>query len=565
MSISYLQAEQRRSLEARFDSRQATAARFIEAYVSEVFDREILLAVRTFAGPIIGDAFARTASDQGFDAAVLLDADGRLLASKPVNSAALGRDLTGDYAHLRSAVGGAPAVSGVVPSAIRGEPVVGFAVPFQTSTGRRVFSGAYAVEDTPIAPFVRNALPFRSGQVLVVDQAGRIVAGSGAGDIGRLLIDISPTLALVENPTAHVGSDETGRYVSQGLIEGTTWRLLFAVDTAELFAPLGAGAGWVPWAALLGFGILALLTLMVLSQYLEQRARLVESERRQREILNTAGDGFVGMGNDGMITDWNAAATRLLGWEESEALGRSLAELLVPPEDRAAYLATVNRFLTTGETSLPGAGMRVQAMRKDGGRADVEFSLSRLRWGRGWQFHAFLRDISEQLEHERQLQQLALTDDLTGLLNRRAVLERLDQALARAKRHDTAVAVLFIDVDEFKAVNDQYGHAAGDVVLTTIAARLRGLFRVEDSVARLGGDEFVVVWEDLHSQDTAQQLADRTRVALALPYEVDGHLLNVSASVGLAVATGGIAAELLLERADSQMYDAKAARQALLP
>lgn len=160
--IANSQASQRVALMTRFDTRQATAARFIEAYVGEVFTREQVIASRVFTGPTTGAQFAKAAADQGYDAAVLVDANGRLLATQPENPAAIGRNVL-TFPHMQVAVGGVPAVSGVVLSAQRGLPVVGFSVPFDTPTGRRVFSGGYAVKSTPLAPFVRNALPFRTG------------------------------------------------------------------------------------------------------------------------------------------------------------------------------------------------------------------------------------------------------------------------------------------------------------------------------------------------------------------------------------------------------------------
>lgn len=560
--IAHSEAQQRESLTARFESRQATASRFIEAYIGELYARETALATRSFAGATDGDAFAAAATDQGFDAAVLLDSSGRLLASQPADAGAVGRDLTRQYPHLRTAARGVAAVSGVISSSARGEPVVGFAVPFETATGRRVFSGAYAVEATPLGPFVRNAIPFRSGRVLVIDEQRRVVAGSGAGEGGRPMAEVSPTLASLHRRSAYVGSGQEQQFATQSPVAGTTWRLLFAVDTKELFIPISTGARWAPRLALGGAGLLGLLALALFYRYLLQSARLRESEGRQRAILDAAGDAFVGMDGDGTITQWNAAATRLLGWSEGEALGQPLAQVVVPPEHREAHLAGIARFLSSGVTSLPPTPVRSQALKKDGSRADVEFSLSRLPWESGWHFHAFLRDISEQLEHDRQLRHLALTDGLTGLLNRRSVLERLEQAVARAKRQDGPVAVLFIDVDEFKEVNDRHGHAAGDAVLVAIGRRLRSLFRAEDSLARLGGDEFLVVCEHLRSADEAQVLAERTRIALARPYDVPGRRLEVTASVGLAVADGSVTAEVLLARADAHMYDVKAARLA---
>jgi diguanylate cyclase (GGDEF)-like protein/PAS domain S-box-containing protein len=554
------QAAQRAALAARFDARQATAARFIEAFIAEVYRRERALAGRSFTGPVSGAGFARTAADQGYAAAVLLDALGRLLASEPANPASVGKNLAGRYAHLRTAVAGSPAVSGVVPSAVRSQPVIGFAVPFQTTTGRRVFSGAYAVADTPLASFVHNATPFHTARVLIVDTAGVILTGDRAGDAGHPLTQASPPLARITAPTGILENGQDPLYVSQSAIAGAPWRLIIAVDADELFAPLTGPSHWIPWLALAALTLAAVLTLAV---YLVARARLLESEGRRRAIIDTAGDAFLGMDEHGTITEWNAAAGGLLGWTATEAIGRPLADLVVPPEQRQAHLAALARFLTTGQTALPTGAINVQALRRDGARVDVEFTLARLRWGSSWHFHAFLRDISERLQHEAQLHALARTDELTGLANRRAALDRLHQALARADRHSTPVTAIYIDVDHFKAINDQHGHGTGDAILIEIAARLRATFRTEDTLARLGGDEFLIVCEDLHSPDDAQLLADRTEMALAQPYSVTDHHLDITASVGVALSDPATTADQLLAHADTNMYSAKTTRKAV--
>lgn len=559
--IVRVESLQRDGLASRFDSRQATAGRFIEAYIIAVFKREKALAAHSFAGATTSQGFANTAAEHGYPAAVLLDARGRLLASQPPNPAAAGANLGARYGHLGSAVSGKPAVSGVVPSAVRRLPVVGFAVPFETPSGRRVFSGANLVEDTPIAPFVRNATQFRTANIVIVDKAGVIVASNKPAAAGRPMSQANPQIARISAPRSYYGSGAQRRYLSQSPISGSPWKLVFVVDTRELFAPLEGGGRWMPWLALAACAIATLLALAMSYPYLTQRARLVESEARRRAILDTASDGFISMDEGGRVTEWNTAATVLLGWSFTEAIGKDLADLIIPSGQRQAHRDALTRFLTSGLHSLPPGAIHVQALRRDGMLAEVEISLSRLQWEHGWHFHAFLRDISERFKHETEMRKFALTDALTGLANRRAALDRLDQAVARAARHHNPIAVIFVDLDRFKKVNDVHGHAAGDAILINVAARLRATIRTEDTIARLGGDEFLAVCEDLASHEAAHMLAERVRVALAQPYLFAGQSLPVTASVGMALSDRNSTAEGMLGRADAEMYAAKAARR----
>lgn len=161
-------------------------------------------------------------------------------------------------------------------------------------------------------------------------------------------------------------------------------------------------------------------------------------------------------------------------------------------------------------------------------------------------------------EREEELHLMALTDPLTGLANRRAFMDKLDQSHARAARHDSLLRVLFCDVDDFKTINDTFGHAAGDSVLCEVAARLLQHFRAEDTVGRLGGDEFAIICED--GSSFTEELLDRLRQVLAVPYTVGGQVIGATVSVGSASPHDGETSAQLLDRADSTMYLVKAAR-----
>ena len=164
----------------------------------------------------------------------------------------------------------------------------------------------------------------------------------------------------------------------------------------------------------------------------------------------------------------------------------------------------------------------------------------------------------EAADHLERTQHLAEHDALTGLPNRALLLERLRHALPRTLRSDRTIALLFLDLDRFKAINDTWGHEAGDQVLCTIAARIDESLRPFDTVARLGGDEFVVLCEDVAGEDAAMEIARRLRASLARPIDVGGEYLAVSASVGVALPDGmSEDPEELLHAADTAMYRAK--------
>jgi diguanylate cyclase (GGDEF)-like protein len=151
----------------------------------------------------------------------------------------------------------------------------------------------------------------------------------------------------------------------------------------------------------------------------------------------------------------------------------------------------------------------------------------------------------------------ALKDALTGLPNRRLFGDRLDQALSRAQRHESTVAVLNVDLDGLKAINDTYGHAVGDELLARVAERLRALTRSADTAARLGGDEFALLIEDILGEAEASYVADRVLSALATPFPIRGHQITIGASIGIATSEPRIGRNEIMVRADRAMYRAK--------
>jgi diguanylate cyclase (GGDEF)-like protein/PAS domain S-box-containing protein len=299
------------------------------------------------------------------------------------------------------------------------------------------------------------------------------------------------------------------------------------------------------------------------SRIAQRTAALAESEEAMRAILEQANDAFVTVDEQGRVTNWNRAAEQTFGWTFDEAIGQPLAELIMPPSMRGAHLGWMQRYVQHGgATRMVDRRAELTGWRRDGSSFPVEVAVRvrTLRDGVRF-FDAFLRDISERKLLEDRLQALALEDALTQLPNRRAALQTLPIARSRSQRAGKRIAVLYLDLDGFKGVNDRLGHPAGDEVLRTFGDRLRRCVRTSDLVARLGGDEFLVVLESVVSIEDAMRVAEKCIAASSEPFLLGDAIADLSSSVGIRVVEVAeeISPERLLADADEALYHAKRA------
>ncbi|MDP8937965.1 MAG: EAL domain-containing protein [Actinomycetota bacterium] len=287
------------------------------------------------------------------------------------------------------------------------------------------------------------------------------------------------------------------------------------------------------------------------------RRRAAVAEEENRMLLERVNDAFVRLGPDGAIVEWNRQAELTFGWLRSEALGRRLGELVVPLRSRGAHEAALARVLSG--TSGPVATRReLTAVHRSGTEFPVEVTLWSTALDGSVTVHGFVRDVSERKSFEGQLARQAVHDRLTGLPNRVLLRDRLEHALARAERQRTSVALLLLDLDRFKVVNDSLGHDGGDQLLVQVAARLSSALRPGDTLARMGGDEYAVLCEDVETSGEAVDVARLVARVLEAPFVVRGTDISVTMSVGVAVsAAGEHDADLLLRDADVAMYQAK--------
>jgi diguanylate cyclase (GGDEF)-like protein/PAS domain S-box-containing protein len=413
---------------------------------------------------------------------------------------------------------------------------------------------------------------------------------------------------------------------------------------------------------------------------------LRQATRESRSILETSQEAFISIDEDGLVREWNPQAERLFGWPRDEIMGRPVVQTIIPRRHRDAHLRAVTRFLERGELPMGARRLEVEGLRRDGTEVPVELSISALREGEEWRFHAFVRDISERQateaalreaeerfrkafddsrvgmaligldgsfqrvnralceicgrtesalvgrrfgdiiysddrdreveavrevadgesyghrgetrceharghpvwisltvspiydshgtlsyliaqiediserkESEERLTRQALHDSLTGLPNRTLFADRVRMATAR--RGAQGFAIIYLDLDGFKLVNDTLGHAAGDHVLIDVARRLERLLRVGDTLARLGGDEFALLCEGVGEME-AVSIAERVIESLTRPIVVQDREIVQAASIGIALYGPGVSAEepdVMLGEADMAMYRAKAA------
>lgn len=289
----------------------------------------------------------------------------------------------------------------------------------------------------------------------------------------------------------------------------------------------------------------------------EQEQELRESEGRFREVLENAQLVAVILDPEGRITFCNQYLLDLTGWRLREVLNQSWFDLFVPEEERAQTEAVFRSFFSDGNPQTH----HVNDLRtRQGTRRTISWSTTRLRdaEGKTLAITSLGQDITERKRNEQAIRFLAYHDQLTGLPNRLLFFDRVTQAIARAKRTREQLGILFIDLDDFKRINDSVGHNVGDELLRAVAQRLEGVVRTEDTVARMGGDEFTVLVVGVARGEDVADMARRVVEILREPFRLKGQVFDISASIGIALYPGdGEDVVTLLKHADTAMYAAK--------
>jgi len=270
------QRTSRSGLEDRFDVRATTAAGFLQSYTAFSLSQESDQASTRLSGPEVTEAeFNSFVQSFGFGPAVLLDAHGRALHVAPNRPDLIGTDLGGRYDHLRSAVGGVPAVSNVVKSAAKSVPIVAFAVPFETPEGRRVVSGGYDLGTRPMGLYLQKLVPLRGSAAYLVDAASEVIASDSGrtGQLNALDPRLAAAVAAARGRSYRGSGGASSHYVAEP-VAGTPWRLVLSVPEASLYSPLTRSVRFLPWLFLTAFALVAMVLVGLLVRGREARRRL---------------------------------------------------------------------------------------------------------------------------------------------------------------------------------------------------------------------------------------------------------------------------------------------------
>jgi diguanylate cyclase (GGDEF)-like protein/PAS domain S-box-containing protein len=283
---------------------------------------------------------------------------------------------------------------------------------------------------------------------------------------------------------------------------------------------------------------------------------LAKSEERYRNILAEIQEGYYETDLAGNFTFVNDATCRLLGHPREEIIGTSY-KAYVPKEEVKGVYKAWNKVYRTGR---PVQSYPFTVIRKDKKQTFLESSVSPLRnkEGKTIGFRSISRDVTERAQFERKLAEMATHDALTGLPNRTLLSDRYTVALALSRRSRSRLAVLMLDLDRFKAVNDSMGHDVGDKLLKAVGKRLKATVRKSDTVARIGGDEFVLLLPQIPHEEEAVKFSQRILDAFREPFVFDDQRINITTSIGITIyPEGGKDIEGLLKSADTAMYWAK--------
>jgi diguanylate cyclase (GGDEF)-like protein/PAS domain S-box-containing protein len=511
---------------------------------------------------LVQDQLSALARSQNSPAAFLSDAVGRNVAIYPVQPELMGKDFSFRDWFQGASRTGRPYVSSAYISAASGHPlVVGVSAPvfdgsqrigyvtvlWQLESVRAVAEGSHRDDDVTIA---------------VTDQRGQPLTGSlSVDDRGQPLRAPVPAATTQALAGRSISTIHDGVLEAAGPVPGSGWTVTASQPSSVAMAPAATFQRILRTTVGVALLLLLLATALALRfalRWAADRAAVRDSEERFRRVFDESLIGKFLVNSDGAILRVNATLSKLLGSGPREFIGRPLDLLFDDDADQVRIL----KLIETGKGELRA---EMALSDTEGRRLCALVALTWMHELDGERvLLAQVEDITARRSAEQLLNEYALHDELTGLPNRRLLLERCEHAFARARsgRSDsTSVAALFVDLDGFKAINDGAGHDAGDQVLIAVANDLKSMLRPADTVARIGGDEFIVLLEQDDALEYLRTVAGRITTTIRRQISTDTESLALSASIGIArvdlAHEPDVSPDQLLRRADAAMYRAK--------
>ena len=567
-SLHRSQSNAHRVIASRFAERARISAALTESlFASSASAAQTTNAQRFGGSHIPVDTLAAEARRSHLESLVLLGPGGQIISSSPGTPPATLRLIRSKPAFVRGVLAGRPFALSDVIAGPGGRDTIQFALPFSMATGRRVLvSGAspqllYAF----IGGYLAEIPDTAGGHAYVLDGTGAVVGGPKGK--GRPGLRVGEPGLLAAAAHRHQGRFGDGQYFAASPVKGSRWRVVLTGRESTLFASVSGAGRWVPWLLFAAFGIVAAAALVLVGRVLHGARQLSLSQERYALAVQGANDGIWDRDFTADVVYFSPRWKAMLGHAEHEIGDRATEwHARVHAEDKAALQSAWDAHMS-GEAPCFESEHRMRL--SDG---SFRWFLTRGvairdRVGAATRVAGSMSDINERKAAEELLRRRALHDSLTGLPNRTLFLDRLSLSLERGRRDPAhRCAVLFLDLDRFKRINDGFSHAVGDELLIALGQRLSAILRPTDTIARggpdgfiarLGGDEFTILLENLESVAHAGEVAERIQLALQDPFRVQERELLISASIGIAISKPGATALDLMRNADIAMYDAK--------
>jgi diguanylate cyclase (GGDEF)-like protein/PAS domain S-box-containing protein len=292
------------------------------------------------------------------------------------------------------------------------------------------------------------------------------------------------------------------------------------------------------------------------AQQLEQGAQTIDA--LFRSVTVTATDAIISITGDENIILWNPAAEQMFGYSSEEAVGQPIS-IIMPDRFRQTHKKGINRFFETGRSKIVGKSYEACALKKNGSEFPVELSLSSWEQDENVYFTGIIRDITKRKKLEDRLRETSLTDELTGLLNRRGFITLSEKQLQISKRYKKHFSILFLDLNDMKTINDEFGHKTGDLALTDVADILKKTFRSSDIIARIGGDEFTVLMVESQNSDIQKHAVKNILKNVRIHNNKMKRSYRLSFSIGISNfdPENPCSIDDLLVQADTLMYENK--------